>query len=198
MFRLGITGGIGSGKSTVCKVFRVFGIPVFSADRSAREIMDTDNSLKKELNNIIGKDVYTDGFLNREMMAGLIFNDTELLGRVNKLVHPYVIRAFDQWCNSVTSRYAIFEAAILFESGAVSYTDRSLAVIAPLEERLMRVMERNIISREQVEERMRNQLPESELISRADFLISNNEDELIIPQVIRINNELLTIINEKD
>ena len=160
--------------------------------------MDTDNSLKTELNNIIGKDVYTDGFLNREMMAGLIFNNTELLGKVNKLVHPYVIRAFDQWCNSVTSRYAIFEAAILFESGAVSSTDRSLAVIAPLEERLMRVMERNIISREQVEERMRNQLPESELITRADFLISNNEDELIIPQVIRIHNELLTIINEKD
>ncbi len=196
IFRLGVTGGIGSGKSTVCKTFNVLGIPVFSADEEGRRIMDTDTRLKDDLNNIIGEDLYASGELDRVRLASLIFNDNDLLDSVNRLVHPLVYDKYREWCGQQCSDYVIFEAAILFEAGAEEYVDMILAVIAPLEERVKRVMERNKMSREQVMERVKNQISDKEMIERSDYYINNSDNEMIIPAVLEIHNRILTNINK--
>lgn len=197
MFRLGLTGGIGSGKSTVCKIFSVLGIPFFSADESARIIMDNDLQLRESLNNLVGKDIYPEGMLNRKELAEIIFNDVTMLEQVNSIVHPKVFKAFIDWSNKQESDYVIMEAAILFESGGEKWVDRIVAVIAPLEERLMRVVSRNEMTREEVMARIRNQMPESELMRRADYLIDNSEVTLVMPQVLTIHNEILSNIIPK-
>jgi len=198
MFRLGVTGGIGSGKSTVCKIFNVLGIPHFSADDSARIIMDTDLMLRESLKKLLGTDLYESGELDRKALAAMIFNNNELLGKVNGLVHPLVFRDYEKWCSEQTSDYVIMEAAILYESGGENYTDRVAAVIAPVEERIMRVVERNTMSREEVESRIRNQVRETELISRADYIIDNSEDMMAIPQVLRIHNEIMAHLSNSE
>jgi dephospho-CoA kinase len=198
MFRLGITGGIGSGKSTVCKIFNVLGIPHFSADDSARSIMDNDSRLKQSLNNLAGKDLYHDGKLDRKLLADLIFNNNEMLERVNALVHPLVFRDYEDWCSEQSSDYVIMEAAILYESGGEKYTDRVAAVIAPVEERIMRVVERNTMTREEVASRIKNQAPENELVGRADYIIDNSENRMVLPQVLTIHNEILDWLRNKN
>ncbi len=196
IFRLGVTGGIGSGKSTVCKTFNVLGIPVFSADEEGRIIMDTDTRLRADLNNLIGEDLYASGQLDRVRLASMIFNDNNLLDSVNSLVHPLVFNKYNEWCRQQYSDYVIFEAAILFEAGAEEYVDMILAVIAPLEERVKRVMERNRMSREQVMERVKNQISDEEMIDRSDFHINNSDNEMIIPAVLEIHNRILLDINK--
>ncbi len=196
IFRLGVTGGIGSGKSTVCKTFNILGIPVFSADEEGRIIMDTDTRLREDLNNLIGEDLYASGELDRVRLASMIFNDNNLLDSVNRLVHPLVFNKYREWCRQQYSDYVIFEAAILFEAGAEEYVDMILAVIAPLEERVKRVMERNRMSREQVMERVKNQISDEEMIERSDFHINNSDNEMIIPAVLEIHNRILLDINK--
>jgi len=196
IFRLGVTGGIGSGKSTVCKTFNVLGVPVFSADEEGRKITDTDTRLRNDLNNLIGEDLYASGELDRVRLASLIFNDNSLLESVNRLVHPLVFDKYRLWCEQQCSAYVIFEAAILFEAGAEAYVDMILAVIAPLEERVKRVMERNMMSREQVMERVKNQISDEEMIERSDFYINNSDNEMIIPRVLEIHNRILLDINK--
>lgn len=195
MFRLGVTGGIGSGKSTICKIFEVFGIPYFSADDSAREIMDSDKQLSASLIKIVGADIYSDGVINRKKLARLIFNDKLLLGKVNSLVHPYVFRAFDKWCELQTAPYVILDAAILYESGGEKYADCIVAVTAPLEERISRVVERNMMKRDEVVARISNQISESELLTRADFVIDNSDNRMVIPQVLEIHNQVLSKVS---
>lgn len=191
IFRLGVTGGIGSGKSTVCKVFNVLGIPVFSADDEGRDIMHTDPELKKNLNELIGEDLYASGKLDREKLASIIFNNRSVLDKVNKMVHPRVLNKYNEWCDKQSSDYVIFEAAVLFEGRAEEHVDKILAVIAPLEERIKRVMERNKVSREQVMERVDNQISEKEMIKRSDFVINNADEKMIIPEVLGIHNKIL-------
>lgn len=192
MFRLGVTGGIGSGKSTICKIFNVVGIPHFSADHSARVIMDTDPGLKRAIMELTSPGLYKDGQLDRQEFARLIFNNDDLLQKVNALVHPLVFRDFEKWCSIQDSPYVIMEAAILFESGGEKYTDRVAAVIAPVDERIMRVVERNSMTREDVVARIKKQVPEEYLVSRADYIIDNSENSMAIPQVLAVHNEILT------
>lgn len=191
IFSLGVTGGIGSGKSTVCRIFKVLGVPVFSADDEAREIMDNRKILRHELEDITGADLYASGKLDREKMASIIFNDDKILKKVNRLVHPLVLDSYDQWCRRQSSDYVIFEAAILFESGAEEHVDRILAVTAPLEERIQRVMERNRMSREQVMERVTNQIRDEEMIIRSDYRVDNSDDSMIIQKVLDIHVDIL-------
>ena len=198
MFRLGVTGGIGSGKSTVCKIFKVLGIPHFSADESARIIMDSDERLRESLNQLAGINLYKNGELDRKALAGLIFNNNELLEKVNGLVHPLVFSDYETWCLQQTSPYVIMEAAILYESGGENYTDRVAAVIAPVEERIMRVVDRNTMTREEVASRIKNQVPENELISRADYIIDNSEYKMAIPQVLTVHNDILAYLSNKN
>lgn len=194
-FKLGITGGIGSGKTSVCRVFNVLGIPFFSADPEAKLIMENDESIIRRINSIAGKDLYSAGSLDRMELAKLIFNDNSLLGKVNSLVHPVVFEHFRQWEAKQHSPYVIMEAAILFESGADKLVDKIATIVAPIEERVDRVKHRNNLSREQVLERMRNQMDDDARIKLSDYVIYNSENDMIIPAVLKIHEEILNFIN---
>ena len=193
--KLGITGGIGSGKTSVCRVFGVLGIPVFSADPEAQYLMNTDTDIISGINDIAGKDLYPEGILNKEDLARLIFNDQEKLKKVNSLVHPAVFERFVKWAEIQTTPYVIMEAAILFESGASNYVDRVATVIAPVEERIARVIKRNKLTREQVIERIKNQMDDEEKIRMSDYVINNSENEMIIPVILGIHEDILTHLN---
>jgi len=189
--KLGVTGGIGSGKTSVCRVFNVLGIPVFSADSKARKIMESDESVIRRINSISGKDIYNNGILNRMELASLIFNDNTLLKKINSLVHPIVFNHFRLWEKEQTAPYVILEAAILFESGASDLVDTVATVVAPLEERVKRVIKRNNLSKEQVLERIRVQMDDDERIKLSDYVINNSENDMIIPAILQIHDEIL-------
>lgn len=195
MFKLGVTGGIGSGKTSVCRVFEVMKIPVFSTDRVANEIMDTDKTIIDGLKSIAGGKIYLNGSLDRPSLSALIFNDYELLGKVNSLVHPAVFNTFAKWASEQSSHYVIMEAAILFESGAYKLVDRVATVVAPLEERITRIIQRNMLSRDQIAERMRNQMDDLTRSKQSDYIINNSENDMIIPVILKIHSDILKIIN---
>jgi dephospho-CoA kinase len=196
--KLGVTGGIGSGKTSVCKVFSILGIPVFSADPVARDIMDSDSFIIKEINTIAGRDMYTSGELDRKELAKLIFNNTSLLKEVNALVHPVVFDYFRKWEMEQEAPYVIMEAAILFESGASKLVDRVVSVVAPVEERVERVIKRNRLSRKQVMERIRNQMDDAERIKLSDYVIYNSENDMIIPSVLKIHDDMVAAANKTE
>jgi dephospho-CoA kinase len=191
IMKLGVTGGIGSGKTSVCKVFSVLGIPVFFADPEANLVMNSDENIIRELNKLAGNDLYREGKLDRKKLAALIFKDQDLLKKVNSLVHPVVVDNFKRWTEVQETPYVIMEAAILFESGASELVDRIATVIAPVEERISRVTQRNTLSREQVIERINNQIKDSERIKRSDYIINNSENEMIIPAILKIHEDIL-------
>ncbi len=193
--KLGVTGGIGSGKTSVCKVFTVLGIPVFSTDRIAREIMDGDEYIISQINSIAGRDLYINGSLDRMALASLIFNNNNLLDKVNSLVHPVVFDHFSRWAMNQTSPYIIMEAAILFESGASKLVDKIATIVAPEEERLSRVTQRSKLSRHQVLERMMNQMSDDARIKLSDYVIYNSENDMIIPAILAIHDDILKKIN---
>jgi dephospho-CoA kinase len=196
-FKLGITGGIGSGKTSVCRVFDVLRIPVFSADREAQEIMENDDNIILQINSIVGKDLYKNGSLDRMDLAKIIFNDSSLLVKVNSLIHPAVFNQFTKWVLLQTAPYVIMEAAILFESGTGKYVDSVATVVAPVEQRVKRVIHRNKLSREQVLDRMRNQMDDETRMKLSDYIIHNSENDMIIPTILKIHYEILTFINTR-
>lgn len=189
--KLGVTGGIGSGKTSVCRMFSVLGIPVFSADTEARYIMENDPGIMEMINGAAGKSVYTNGLLERDELARLIFNNREMLDKVNAIVHPLIFNKFSEWALLHDSPYVILEAAILIESGSFNNVDRILTVTAPVEERIGRVMRRNSLTRDQVLERIRNQSTDDEKIKVSDYVIRNSEQDMIIPEVLKVHNEIL-------
>jgi dephospho-CoA kinase len=195
LMKLGITGGIGSGKTSVCKVFNVLGIPVFSADPEAQLIMNHDKKIISGINKITGKNLYPDGILDRMELASLIFNDPDLLSKVNSLVHPAVFEQFKRWTDAQSTPYVIMEAAILFESGATGLVDRVATVIAPIDERVARVTQRNRLTREQVMERIKNQMDDRERIKMSDYVISNSENDMIIPAILKIHEDIINHLN---
>ena len=191
MLKIGITGGIGSGKSTVCRVFSVMGIPVFEADKVARKLMDTDEEIHEKLVHLFGTAVYLpDQTVNRKYLAGIVFKDPSLLTKLNEIVHPVVRKTFFDWCEKQESPYIIHEAAILFESGFYKMMDKTITVVTSEEERIRRVMKRDGITMELVKERIKNQWSDEERIKLADFVIGNNDDQLIIPQIIEIDKKI--------
>ncbi|MFO7573882.1 MAG: dephospho-CoA kinase [Bacteroidales bacterium] len=189
--KVGVSGGIGSGKSSVCKVFGTLGIPVFEADEEARKITESDEGVKKSLCEIAGTDLYISGSLDRKLLASLIFNNRSMLKEVNRLVHPMVFQAFGEWAGKQDAPYVIMEAAILFESGAYNLVDKTIVVTAPDEERLERVSSRSGMTISEVSERMRNQHSQDELAGRADYVIKNGDKDLILPAIIEIHKDLL-------
>lgn len=192
--RIGVTGGIGSGKTSVCRVFNVLGIPVFSADAEANKIMSSDPDVMEKVRQIARKDLYSSGTLNRAELAKLIFNDQHLLREINNVVHPVVFEKFKSWALTISADYAILEAAILFETGASGAVDKTILVVAPIEERIERVILRNSLTREQVLERINNQMTDEDKIRLADFVINNSEHKMIIPAILKIHEEILTLI----
>ena len=193
--KLGVTGGIGSGKTTVCKVFSVLGIPVFSADDEAKKIQECDRDLQLKINSFAGRDLFPDGKLDRAGLARLIFSDKELLEKVNSVVHPAVFRSFREWAVNQNSPYSIMEAAILFESGAFKMMDRIVTVVTPMEERIERLVRSKRLSREQIIERIKNQIDDESRIARSDFVIFNSENEMIIPAILGIHEEMIKLHN---
>jgi len=197
ILKLGVTGGIGSGKTSVCRVFNVLGIPVFSADKEARIILDNDQKVISRIRKLMGENLYSGGVLDRAEMARLIFNDSKLLKKVNGIVHPAVFEKFAMWLEKQPAPYVILEAAILFESGASRLVDRTITVIAPLEERVERVIRRNRLTYEQVMDRIRNQMDDDSKIRQSDYVIMNSEQDMIIPEVLRIHNDILRLAKGK-
>lgn len=190
--KIGVTGGIGSGKSLVCQIFKTLKVPVFEADREAKVIIDSDSHTRQALEKLLGNGILgPDGKINRHAMAGIIFNDQELLKEVNAIIHPAVRHRFNSWHAEQKSRYIIQEAAILFESGVFRMMDMNIVVTAPEEMRIRRVMQRDGVTNEKVYERMKNQRPEEEKVAMADYIIRNDESQSLIQQVLEIHQKIL-------
>jgi dephospho-CoA kinase len=196
MIKIGITGGIGSGKTTVCKIFEQLGIPVFYADTVAKEIMVTDPILRKGIIAAFGVESYElSGKLNNKHIAQIVFNNKVELEKLNALVHPAVFRAFESWQQTIPAEvpYNLKEAALLFESGSYRMCDHSILVTAPKAVKIQRVMERDGVTSEQVEARMDKQLSDEEKNKMADFLITNDESQSVILQVLELHHQFINL-----
>lgn len=191
--RIGLTGGIGSGKSTVAKIFEVLGIPVYYADETARTIMNEDADLKAQIIQHFGGAAYENGLLNRKYIANIVFNSEEKLALLNSLVHPATIRAAEQWMARQTTPYAVKEAALIFESGSQSQLDYVIGVSAPDALRIHRTMQRDNISREAVIARMNKQIKQIIKMRLCDFVIVNDEQQAVLPQVLQLHERLLAL-----
>ncbi|QQL50777.1 dephospho-CoA kinase [Mucilaginibacter ginkgonis] len=194
MLKIGLTGNIGSGKTTVSKIFALLGVPVFYADESAKNVMTADVVLIQAITNTFGKESYfDDGSLNRKHIAAQVFSDPEALQRLNAIVHPAVFRDFDNWVTLQQVSYVIKEAAILFESGSYLHCDKSIIVTAPLDLRLQRTIARDGITLDEAKARDSRQKPENEKTKLADFFIVNDDTQMVIPQVLALHNRLLAL-----
>jgi len=195
ILRVGLTGGIGSGKSTAAKIFETIGVPVFSADEAAKSVMNEDEELKQKITALFGAAAYTNGALNRKFIADIVFNDPLQLEKLNALVHPATFAMSEQWIAKQKTPYVIKEAAIIFESGAAYGLDYIIGVFAPQHIRIQRVMQRDNVSREEVLSRMAKQIDEQMKMKLCDFVLINDEQQLLIPQVLEVHKKLLAIKN---
>jgi dephospho-CoA kinase len=195
MLKIGITGNIGSGKTTVSKIFEVLGIPVFYADDEAKKVMVNDAILIDDLKQTFGAQSYfEDGSLNRKHIAGIVFNNETELKKLNAIVHPAVFRAFDSWVPQFKNApYVLKEAALLFESSSYKMCDRSIMVTAPFELRIARVMLRDGLSRDEILNREARQFSEEKKLQLADYAIKNDNTELVIPQVLALHEQFLEL-----
>ena len=192
MFKLGLTGGIGSGKTLVCQIFEKLGIPVYYADIAARDLMNTDPQLKVGIRQMFGEEAFGEDGLNRQYLADSVFGDPEKLSGLNELVHPAVRKDFFKWSlQQKGSPYVLEEAAILFESGASTGMDLSVLVYAPEELRISRVMKRDGLRREDVLKRMGHQMSEEKKLEMADHVLINDGSRMLLPQVIDLHNNML-------
>lgn len=190
MIKVGLTGGIGSGKTTVAKLFETLGIPVYYADDRTKQLMNTDEDIKASISKHFGEDVYKHGELDRKYLASIVFNNKEKLELLNSLTHPFTIRDAEKWMREQTSPYAIKEAALLFESGAAEQLDKIIGVYAPQHVRVQRVMKRDRLPVEEVMKRISRQIDEEMKMKLCDMVIINNEQQLVIPQVLEIHRKL--------
>lgn len=195
MLRIGITGGIGSGKSTVAHCFEVLGIPVYYADREAKKMMNEDEELKQGIIREFGNEAYTNGMLNRKHIAAVVFANKEKLELLNAMVHPATIRHGLQWMERQRTPYVIKEAALIFESGSQEHLDYVIGVSAPLHIRLQRTMQRDKVTRDEVLSRMKHQIQEEIKMRLCDFIIKNDEQELVIVQVLALDKKLRELAN---
>jgi len=189
--KVGITGGIGSGKTTVARIFGVLGIPVYYADDAAKRIMNEDDMLRRNIIKEFGEESYSNGLLNRQYLASIVFKDKKKLNILNALVHPATIRNSNAWMKCQSSIYSIREAALIFESGVQDQLDYVIGVSSPVELRLQRAMNRDKLSREQVMERMDRQINENIKMRLCDFVIVNDDINPVIPQVLKLHEKLL-------
>jgi dephospho-CoA kinase len=187
---IGLTGGIGSGKSVVAKVFATLGIPVFNADDEAKRIMQTSPEIKNKLIEQFGLEIYNEHGLDKEKLASIVFNDPFQLQLLNAIVHPVTIQAAKDWAAKQTTPYVIKEAALIFESGTADGLFKVIGVTAPLSLRTHRVMQRDGITKEQVDARMRNQISDTIKMRLCDYVIENNNQEMVIPQVLEIDKAI--------
>ena len=191
MLKVGVTGGIGAGKSVVCRVFHTLGIPVFNADDTAKQLMETDPALVTAIQSLFGSNIYMDGRLDRKNLAAIVFEQPALLQQLNALVHPAIIAFGNQWMATQTSPYVIKEAAIFFESGSYKEMDVMIGVSAPENIRINRAMQREGMTREKVMQRIASQMDDTEKMRRCDYVIINDGTTAIIPQGLQVHRALL-------
>jgi dephospho-CoA kinase len=197
MKRVGITGNIGSGKSTVAAIFALLNVPVYNADYRAKTLMTENALLVQQIKHIFGNEAYENGQLNRAYIASKAFTQKELLEQLNDAVHPAVFEDFDEWCLSQKTAYIVKEAALMFESDSYKQLDEIIVVTAPKELRIARTIARDGISKEAVENRMRNQMSESEKKALSQYEIINDEQMMIIPQVLSLHQLFLKNTSEQ-
>ena len=193
VLKIGLTGGIGSGKTTVAKIFELLEIPVYYADEASKHLYHTNKQLMTALKSHFGEDIYTDEELNRSKLAAIVFNDPAKLQLLNSLVHPLTITHAKEWMAKQTAPYIIKEAALLFEAGTSRDLDYIIGVSAPQHLRIKRVMDRENVTREEVIKRMKRQIDEEIKMMLCDYVIKNDEQELVIPQVLKLHEQLLKI-----
>ena len=191
MYRVGLTGGIGSGKSTVARILETLGIPVYYADDAAKTIMNTDAGLRQQIILHFGEASYAEGQLQRKYLADIVFNEPEKLALLNSLIHPVTIRHSEQWFRRQSAPYAVREAALLFESGASENLEFIIGVYAPKQLRMQRVIKRDGLTTEEIQKRMNRQINEEMKMKLCDAVIRNDEQQLMIPQVMEIHRLLL-------
>jgi dephospho-CoA kinase len=192
MFQVGVTGGIGSGKTLVCSVLEKLGVPVYRADQKARKLMGEDPELKGRIVEFFGEEAYLGGALNRSYLAERVFGNGEMLNKLNALVHPAVRKDYERWLTEQTDApYVVEEAAILFESGASRWMDLVVMVYAPEVLRIARVMKRDGVNEETVRRRMAHQMAEEEKRARSDLVIINDENGRLLPQILEVHQHIL-------
>ena len=198
MLKIGITGNMGSGKTTVSKIFEVLGTPVFYADDAAKEVMVTDEILISEIKSAFGDVSYfADGSLNRKHIAAIVFNNSDQLKKLNALVHPATFRAFDAWLkNKANVPCVLKEAALLFESDSYKMCDYSIMVQAPLELRIKRVVQRDKLTRQEIEGRNAKQFSEEKKSALANYIIKNDDQQLVIPQVLELHQLFSSLVHQ--
>mgnify|MGYP000856808176 CR=1 FL=1 len=192
MLKIGVTGNIGSGKSQVCRIFELLGIPVYYADEKAKELMINNKDLVSSIKTLIGTESYfSDGGLNTAFISERIFKDKSLLEQLNAWVHPAVAFDFMDWCLAQQSQYVIKEAALLYESGSYKDLDEIIMVTAPEKLRIQRVIGRDGMTEKQVLMRIRNQMDEKLKIEKADYIIRNDGDAFLVRQILKLHNHFL-------
>jgi len=198
VLRVGLTGGIGSGKSTIAQIFEVLGIPVYYADISAKKLMNENADLRSSITNIFGEQAYTNNILDRKYISSIVFSDPAKLQQLNALVHPATKKDGEAWMQEQTSPYAIHEAALIFEAKVSDRLDLVIGVSSPIELRIKRAMGRDKVSREEVLKRMEQQLDEKVKMSKCDFVLINDEQQLLIPQVLTLHEKLIGLSKQKN
>jgi dephospho-CoA kinase len=191
MLKVGLTGGIGSGKSTVAEAFRVLGVPVYNADSRSKVLVNQHPDLKRRIINSFGEESYLNGIYNRKYIASIVFQDAAKLSLLNSLIHPYTIADAESWFAAQQAAYALKEAAILFESGADKYVDIVIGVTAPVHLKIDRIIQRDGITAIEIMDRMNRQMDEEEKMKLCDWVIVNDETASIIDQVLTIHETLL-------
>ncbi|MDR0296209.1 MAG: dephospho-CoA kinase [Prevotellaceae bacterium] len=194
MFRVGLSGGIGSGKTTVSKVFQTLGIPVFYADDTVKKLYDTDKRLQEAMLNLFGPTIYDKGQLQPKILAALIFNNDRLLRQVNELTHTLLSKAFTEWMQEQKAPYVLHEAAILFECGMAGEMDINISISAPESIRIARVIQRDGSSEEQIRQRISKQWSDEERNAKADYIIINDNKEALLPQITAIHKKIITLV----
>jgi dephospho-CoA kinase len=197
VLKVGLTGGIGSGKSTVAQLFEVLGVPVYYADIEAKKLMSEDKELRQEIMENFGKEAYTNEVLNRKYISAIVFSDPLKLELLNSIVHPATKKDGENWMNRQNTVYAIHEAALIFEAKVADRLDYVIGVSSPQELRIKRAMERDHVTREEIVRRMTQQLDEEIKMSRCDFVVINDEQKLLIPQVLELHAKLIALSKQK-
>lgn len=190
MVKVGITGGIGGGKSTASEILMVMGFPVYNSDVKAKELMNSDPVLIEQISELFGKDIYTKNGLDRAALSKKVFSSKLLLKKLEQIVHPAVNKDFNQWALAQSSRIVFKEAAILFETGAYKELDYTICVTAPENERVKRVMKRDGLTEEQVKARMLNQWPDQEKCRLADYVLHSDDQHIVIKQLLNIIGDI--------
>jgi dephospho-CoA kinase len=196
MLKIGLTGGIGSGKSIVARVFETLGIPVYYADDAAKRLMSTNENLKESIIKNFGEECYKSGQLDRKQLASIVFNNKEKLKLLNSLIHPATIADANEWMKKQKSAYIMKEAALLFESGADKNLDYVIGVLSPADLRIKRVMQRDGLTEKEVMQRIDQQMDEKEKMKRCDFIITNDEKQLVLPQILELDKKFRVMTNK--